>query len=126
VNEKKNLNILITGTRPKPAEYANYPDFIFFDDDLILPHTPEQWKRIGLVSLNFTKYSKWDGQTSIPRADKRLIKSAIAKAHEMDKPIRFWAAPDTQKSWKLQKKLKANFIGTDHIQELASFLNKHR
>src|SRR5687768_9597728 len=35
-NEVKPIAILISGKRPAPAEYKNYPNYIFFDDDLKL------------------------------------------------------------------------------------------
>src|SRR5476649_1376649 len=37
------IKILISGNRPGPKEYKNYPDYLFFDDDLILPHTKTEW-----------------------------------------------------------------------------------
>ncbi len=121
---KNRLTILISGERPPPAEYKNYPPYIFFDDDLKLPHTPEEWSRVELVSLSFQNFSKWTGEGSLPKTDKRLLKQTVKKVHTSGKPIRFWAAPDTKISWLLQKKLHVDLIGTDKIEELAAFLNK--
>jgi alkaline phosphatase len=120
---KNRLTILISGTRPPPAEYINYPNYIFFDDDLKLKHTVEEWKRVGLVSLPFDKISKWKGDGDINQEDRRRVKNIIDSVHAAGKPIRFWAAPDTKSSWKLQMKLHADFIGTDLIDELANYLS---
>lgn len=123
--EKSNhLTIRISGTRPPPEEYINYPSFIFFDDDLKLKHTAEQWKRVDLVSLPFAKISNWKGEDEISRKDKKAVRHIIDSVHSAGKPIRFWAAPDTKASWKLQMKLHADLIGTDKIDELGSFLQK--
>jgi alkaline phosphatase len=119
------LQILISGNRPLPAEYANYPAYIFFDDDLIHPHTPEQWKRVGLVSLQFTVFTKWKGDSTIAREDEDRLRRIINAVHNAGKPIRFWDAPDTEASWQEQKKLGVNFIGTDKIEALCDFLNSH-
>jgi alkaline phosphatase len=119
---KNRLTILISGTRPPPAEYINYPDYIFFDDDLKLKHTVEEWKRVGLVSLPFDKISEWKGEGDINQNDKKRVSHIIDSVHAAGKPIRFWAAPDTKSSWKLQKQLHADIIGTDLIDELAKFL----
>ncbi len=119
------LTILISGTRPPPAEYKNHPSFIFFDDDLRLLHSSDEWNRVGLVSLPFTKLSQWKGEGDISRKDKRAIRHTIDSVHSAGKPIRFWAAPDTESSWKLQMKLHADLIGTDKIDELSRFLQKH-
>lgn len=116
------LVIVISGERPPPAEYKNYPDYIFFDDDLKLKHSPEEWNRVGLVSLPFNKISNWKGEDNINRKDKKHLRHTIDSVHSAGKPIRFWAAPDTKPSWKLQMKLHSDLIGTDKIDELANFL----
>lgn len=120
--ESKSLIIVISGTRPPPAEYNNYPTYIFFDDNFILKHSTEEWVRVGLISRPFNKISEWKGEGVINRKDKKRIRGMIDSVHSAGKPFRFWAAPDTKTSWKLQKKLNADLIGTDRIDELANFL----
>lgn len=124
VQTPNRLTILISGTRPPPADYKNYPSFIYFDDDLKLPHSKDEWNRVGLVSLPFNKMSDWKGEGDISRKDEKALRRTIDSVHTAGKPIRFWAAPDTETSWKLQMKLHADLIGTDLINELASFLQK--
>jgi len=123
-NTSGQLLILISGNRPPPAEYHNYPDYIFFDDDLKLHHNASEWKRVGQVSLSFEKYSSWKGEGPINTRDKKIIKHLVDTVHGAGKPIRFWAAPDTEVSWKLQMKLGVDLIGTDKIEELAAFLQR--
>jgi alkaline phosphatase len=119
------LKILISGNRPAPKEYKNYPDYLFFDDDLIFPHTKAEWERVGQVSLDFSKYSKWKGVGSIPDADKQRIKYTVDSVHShVGKPVRFWGAPDTDESWKTQIDAGADIIGTDMIEQLAAWLSK--
>jgi alkaline phosphatase len=115
------LTILISGTRPKPSEYENYPAYIFFDDDFKLPHTAEEWTRVGLVSLPFDKISAWKGVGPINRVDEKAVRHKIDSVHGAGKPIRFWAAPDTEASWSLQKRLHVDLIGTDMIDELSTY-----
>lgn len=116
------LTILISGQRPPPAEYKNYPDYILFDDDLKLYHTPEEWNRVGLVSLPFVKLSSWKGEGSIRNKDKSSLRHTIDSVHAAGKQIRFWASPDTKTSWMQQMKMRVDLIGTDKIDELANFL----
>jgi len=123
-DKAKPVTILISGERPSPAEYKNYPGYIFFDDDLKLAHTPQEWKRVGLVSLSFERYSSWNGEGTIPEKDKSLLIHVIDSVHQAGKPIRFWAAPDNANSWNLQMKLGVDLIGTDKIPELSEFLKK--
>ncbi len=120
------LTIIISGTQPPPAEYVNYPDYIYFDDDLKLPHSPEEWKRVALVSLPFNKRSSWKGENRIPREDLKRLRRTVDSAHSADKMIRFWAAPDNIPGWKLQMKLHTDFIGTDKIDELGNFVRSRQ
>ena len=123
--EKPNyVTIIISGDRPPPAEYKNYPDFIFFDNDLRLPHTDKEWSRVALVSLPFSKISAWKGENALKQNDRKALKAIIDSVHTAGKPIRFWAAPDTKISWRWQMKLRADLIGTDKINELGNFIRK--
>jgi len=38
--------------------------------------------------------------------------------------VRFWDAPDTPAAWKVLMELHADYINTDHIRELAAYLNE--
>ena len=100
------------------------PRFMDFHDDLKLPHTPEEWRRVSLVSLQFDKITKWKGEGPIPPDDLKKLKHTIDSVHAAGKPIRFWAAPDTNEAWKQQMKLHVDLIGTDKINELGDYLKK--
>lgn len=116
------IKIVISGSRPMPVDFRNYPEFIFFDDDLKQQHTAESWDRVALVSLPFNKISSWKGEGRISKTDGKKLKHIIDSTHQAGKPIRFWAAPDTKKSWKLQRRLKADLIGTDRVADLGAWL----
>lgn len=123
-NTTSPITILISGERPPPSEYKNYPSYIFFDDDLRSPHSSEEWKRVGQVSLSFERYSKWKGAGTISPTDKNILQKVVDSVHQSGKTIRFWAAPDNEDSWKLQMQLGADLIGTDEIPELTGFLKE--
>ena len=120
------VTILISGERPPPAEYKNYPGYIFFDDDLKLRHDTDEWKRVGQVSLSFERFSSWKGEGPLESKDEELLQHTIDSVHNAGKTIRFWAAPDTELSWKIQMKLGADLIGTDKIEEFAKFLDRKK
>lgn len=122
--ESKLITILISGKRPAPMDYKNYPAYIFFDDDLKFSHNVTEWKRVGQVSLPFTKFSAWKGKSNIEPKDQNLLRQVIDSVHMAGKTIRFWAAPDNEASWLLQMKLGVDLIGTDKIDELANFLQR--
>jgi len=116
------LFILISGSRPAPELFKNYPDFIYFDEDLQHIYNKEELKKIGQVSLRYTIYSKWKGEGPIPTAEEARVTHVIDSVHSLGKRIRFWEAPDNPTGWAQLIKMKADVIGTDNIDELSSYL----
>jgi len=121
-NDQSPLSIVITGNRPPPSEYQNYPPYIAFDDDLQLPHTAQQWQRVAQVSLNFANYSKWKGEGPLPLRDEKVLLSVINAVHIAGKRIRFWAAPDNPAGWQKLMSLNADILSTDKIDEIIAFI----
>ncbi len=117
------LSIVMTGAVPPAAVMSDYPDWIMFDADHLNGFTKSQLKKIGLVSLPFTNYSRWNGKGVLMPAEVNRLKDAIDSAHAMGKKIRFWGDPDTKSCWLALTRLGADVIGTDHIEELGDFFN---
>lgn len=122
----RRLSIIISGNRPLPAAFKNYPDMVLFDDDQSAGYTPRQWKRVGLVSLPFPRLSKWKAETPLPKEDAARLKHTIDSVHTAGKRIRFWAAPDNKMAWETLKDLNADLIGTDKVIELGNFLQNSK
>jgi len=116
------LTITISGSRPKPNDYKNYPDYIYFDGEWPLQHTPEESKHVELVSFPFTAYSKWNGKGRLEHADYTIVKGLIDSVHAEGKKIRFWATPDTKSSWLALMNLHVDLIGTDAVESLGNFI----
>lgn len=119
---KNAVKITITGNRPDPSKFGNYPDFIFFDGNISLKYEAEQLKRIGIYSENLGNYSSWKGIEAIPAKDQARLKGIIDSVHSIGKRIRFWNAPDSPEAWKKLMSLKVDYLNTDHIAELSDFL----
>jgi hypothetical protein len=124
-NPTGRLKILISGDRPMPAHYKDYPSVLWFDDDLIYPHTPAEWDRVGQVSLNFENWSKWKGVGAIAEADKKKLQKTVDSVHvNTGKLVRFWGGPDLPEAWDVQLDIGADIFGTDRIEQLAGYLSK--
>jgi alkaline phosphatase len=117
------LTWVISGNRPDPSLYASYPPFIAFDGILLHDYSPAALSRIVMMSDDLHDYTHWGGSGSIPPADKRRILSAIAWSHALHLPVRFWDAPDFPNAWGQLMELRVDFINTDHIRQLADYLN---
>lgn len=117
------LRFVITGNRPLPLSYPSYPAFIWFDGILSDQYGAAALSRIVMMSDNLKKYTSWSGKEALTSADEQKLNKAINSAHQLNKPVRFWNAPDTPAAWVQLIKLQADYINTDHIPELAAFLN---
>ena len=118
------LTIVVSGERPLPSGFHHYPDYIWFDGNIKTDYTDQEWKRVGLVSFSFADFSKWDGVGRPAKNERKKLKKVIDRVHKSNKKIRFWAAPDTPSSWLEQMNLGVDLIGTDRIEELATFLDR--
>ena len=117
----KAVKVLITGNTPKPEDFKNYPDFIFFDGRPQYDYTPEQLERIGLVSDSFDKYSHWNGKGAIIAPEKDKINQVIHKVHNWGKPVRFWGTPDGVTAWNTFHDIGIDIINTDKPELCSDF-----
>ena len=122
---QKNISIVISGNRPDPKEYEYYPDFIYFDYQSLDPLVKQKvWNKIALISLNFKKFSNWNGKSSMTAKDYKKVDSILRIAHQYGKPFRFWATPDTEVAWEAFRILGVNYINTDHPAQASNYFKK--
>lgn len=120
---KGSVKVVLSGNTPPPAEFEQYPTYIFFDGRPGTSYTTAQAARLGMISQDFHKYSQWNGKGIPVERDRKALVDAISEAHAMGKPFRFWASPDNINAWKVLMNLGADYINTDHVAELGTFLS---
>jgi alkaline phosphatase len=118
----RQLSFVISGNVPDPITWNQFPDFINFDGRPGVKYTPDQLKRVRLISDSFTKYSQWNGKGVLPQEERKKIQSIIKEVHAAGKKFRFWAAPDFANAWLRLMELEVDVIGTDRVDELAAFI----
>ncbi|MEQ8220352.1 MAG: alkaline phosphatase [Arenibacter sp.] len=118
-----NITMVISGNRPKPEEYKNYPAFIKFDYQTLedIPNK-EAWDKVALISLPFHKFTRWNGKGRLTAEDFKKVKSTIDKAHSYHRPFRFWATPDSKTAWKAMHDLGVDYINTDMADKASVYL----
>jgi len=119
----RRLTWVISGNRPDPSQYTSYPPFISFDGILHAPYTPEALSRIAMMSDDLRHYTQWDSRTGIPDTGLDCLRQAIARSHSLHLPVRLWNAPDFPVAWRQLMELHVDYINTDHIADLAAYLN---
>jgi len=120
----KALSIVITGNKPPVDTWSTYPSFIYFDGNYNETYPRQLLPKIGMISGDLEDVIKWDGNGTINAADSAILAETIHRAHGMGKKIRFWDSPDFPNAWTQLIKAGVDWINTDHIPELASFLSK--
>jgi alkaline phosphatase len=111
--ESDKVRFVISGNRPTPEEYKNYPDFIWFDHQNLDELDAISLEKVALVSVSYKDYSGWNGYGRMTAPDMEKVQTAIEKAKKVGKPFRFWATPDTKTAWVRLAKLGVDYINTD-------------
>jgi hypothetical protein len=116
------VKVVVSGNTPDPASFGKYPDFILFDGRPEIVYTPDQLKRVGLISQAFAKYSKWNGEGPLPEKEKKSIQKVIKQSHDLGKKVRLWATPDNINSWKIMMAMGVDYLNTDKVNEMGDYL----
>jgi alkaline phosphatase len=123
ITNDPNVKIIISGNRPNSDTYIKYPAFIFFDfQELGKSISKENWEKVAMVSLDFKKYSKWNGLGRLTQDDYNKVSSVISQAKATNKPFRFWGSPDTKSAWKAFLELGVDIINTDKPYNCVQYL----
>lgn len=120
----KNVKVVISGNRPTPAKWLEYPDFIYFDGRPNENYSSQELSRVELISQDLKELTVWNGKGVLTQADLEKIQSTIKKVHDQHKKMRFWATQDNVNTWMTLMNLKVDFIGTDNVSELSEFIKK--
>jgi alkaline phosphatase len=119
----KNLKVVISGNRPAPATWKDYPEFIYFDGRLNENYTSDQLSRIEMISEDLKQITVWNGKGVMTQADADKVQAIIKKVHDQNKKVRFWATQDNVNTWMTLMNLKVDYIGTDNVSALTQFIN---
>jgi alkaline phosphatase len=117
------LKWVISGNRPDASRYTSYPPFIAFDGILHQQYTPAELSRIAMMSDDLRHYTRWDSRTGIPATGLDSLRLAIGRSHALHLPVRLWDAPDFPAAWRQMMDLQVDYLNTDHIADLAAYLN---
>lgn len=117
------VKIVISGNRPEKEDYQHYPFPVFFDYQSVEDTENLPLDKIELFSLSFRRFSQWNGKGRLIDSDRVRLKEAIRVAHQVGKPFRFWATPDSKTAWKALHELGVDYINTDHPQAAKSYLS---
>ena len=117
-------DITISGNRPAPEEFVNWPSWIHFDAVPGIIYSSQALAKVEMFSDNFKKYSSWNGKGRMPELEKTALLSVINRSHQSGKKIRFWNAPDGLNSWYAFTSMGVDYINTDQVEGLGTFFRQ--
>ena len=120
--QNKKISIVISGNRPDPKDFIQYPSYILFDGRLKETYSKEALQKIALLSDDFSGYVKKKYPLDMTTEESTLILQLVHNAHALQKKVRFWAIPDYVIAWDKMMELEVDYINTDHIRQLSDFL----
>ncbi|PST84533.1 alkaline phosphatase [Pedobacter yulinensis] len=115
------IRIVISGNMPPPAAFHTFAELLFFDGRPSLDYTPAQLQRVAMISDDLKSYTVWNGKGNPTGEDEAKLRAVISKAHEQQKPFRFWATQDSPNTWIVLERLGADWINTDQPAGLQQF-----
>lgn len=120
---KNAVQIVVSGNRPPETSYHTFPNWLYFDGVPNVKYQKEDLKKVTMISENFKVHSKWKGTGKMDAAELMSLKKIVDEAKRVNKPVRFWGAPDTPDTWRTLHDLGAEIINTDKIEQCKTFLN---
>lgn len=117
------VRVVVSGNRPVPERFTDYPPFISFDGDRT-DYPPCQLERVAMISLPFSDYADWNGKGTLKADELRRVTQTVDAVHALDKPIRFWGTPDGVTAWNTFHNMGVDYINTDMPELCADFFDR--
>lgn len=119
---KKAVRFVISGDRPVDAIVKDKGKFAGLDGRW--PEMDKGYSKelMPWVSEDWSDHFKWQGQGSLSRGEEVELKAMVEKAHAQNRKIRFWGAPDTETIWETQWNMGVDWINTDHLSALRTWM----
>lgn len=115
------VGVVISGNRPAPSTYSDYPEYIQFDATSVDVLDKCDPARVATVSGRFKDFTVWNGKGRIVEEERLALKEFIDAAHKHNKPVRFWSAPESQTTYRKLFDLGVDIINTDIPYQAAEY-----
>lgn len=124
--ETNAVTIIISGNRPRGLMTAEATRFASYDGRLADLEAVDSPHLIPLISDNWALHFKWRAKAEegpLPDAERAKLRTLISRAHQQGRRIRFWGAPDQPAMWRELHVAGVDYLNTDHLADMRSFLN---
>ena len=119
--------VVASGNSPREQVAAEPSRLISIDGRLPdLDRTPcPAPSLVPWISENWGTHFKWRGWQEIPAEEWTKLTNIVSRAHAQGRQVRFWGTVDGPALWETQRKAGVDFINTDKLAELRSYMLEH-
>lgn len=116
------IKIIISGSRPRPEGFKEYPSWLLFDGEVDWTYDDSSLAQTALISAGISDYTDWNGKGLPDNVEG--MQRAIAKADSLGLPFRFYGTHDGPNSWLFLINQGVYWINTDQPKALEIFLKE--
>jgi hypothetical protein len=116
--------VIVTGNRPIDAIAGDKSRRVAIDGRLADLERESPQELLPLISESWTDHFKWRGKGPMPAAERGRLREIAEQVHQKNRLLRFWATPDNPAAWAELQSAGVDFIGTDDLDALRSFLSR--
>jgi hypothetical protein len=120
--EPKAVTVVISGNRDAKTITEQKTRYAAIDGRPVDLDTNPPVSLVPWMSDSWKSHFKWDGSGSMPDDERKRLRDLVAKAHKQGRKVRFWATPEKEAVWKELLAADVDFLNTDKLAELESFL----
>ena len=116
------VTVVVSGNRPRETMQAQAVRYAFYDGRLDDLEASSPASFMPLVSASWQTVAPFSGGSTPPPSVRRRIRGIVKEAHEQGKKVRFWATPENEALWVFLYRVGVDYINTDRLAELETFL----
>jgi glycerophosphoryl diester phosphodiesterase len=124
--ELKAVTVILSGNRATELISRQTVRYVSIDgrpDDL---ESNPPAMLVPWISANSTLLFTWQGDGSLPAADRQKLRALVERAHGQHRKVRLWSTPEKETTWKELLAAGVDFINTDKLDELQRFLTTNQ
>ena len=126
INHKKSegpITVILTGYEPSRGILLAVPDRLEACDGVLSDLTTKPIvDLVPIISSNWNDTFAWHGRGPIPPNEASQLKTLATQSHAQGRTLRFWGAPDTPEMWQQLRSAGVDWINTDRLSEVSTFL----
>jgi hypothetical protein len=120
------LLVVISGNRPHKLIAAQRIRYAGIDGRMADLDSSAAAHLLPMISDNWNRHFRWRGEGEMPTTERQKLQSAVRRAHDAGRIVRFWATPENENVWRELLEADVDLINTDDLVGLQTFLLKQK